>query len=217
MVSIHAFRLYQLVLHYRNILAGKDTIRMYANRRNRLYSSTFIALYQFRGGNIIIDRIVFALFFLHIGNVYKNKLEIKERNGLLTLLVGIFIVCNIYIAIYDSHIVYFSGTLFCLPYGMMWLVALSGTFATVIFSKRLAHVAFLQYLGRNTLAIYAIHLSIIWHINKFIGTLGVQSISSKLLVAAAEYTVVFTLLFAILHVLTRYMPSRYLPYLGISK
>ena len=170
---------------------------------------------------VAIERILYAVVFIHVGYLYKRYSDTINLNWLVVIAaIFVFLLCNILILEHFAplNISYYSGTLFKLPMYLLWPVSLSGCYIVIIISKKIGTANILQYFGRNSLAIYALHIPLIWKINNFISRLPhYEQMICKLLYGALEYCAVFTFIIFLIWALQKVLPTRYYKFLGISK
>lgn len=168
-----------------------------------------------------VTRILYAVVFMHVGWLYKRfRLDINTHWYVLLLLFLGFLFCNVLIIRrYELlNISYFSGTLFQLPVYLLVASTLSGSYLVMYVSQKIEDTSTLQYIGRNSLAIYAFHIPLIWKLNNQIGTLPhYDQITYKLLYAALEYCIVFAVVMTLIWALRKTLPIKYYKYIGISK
>ena len=176
------------------------------------------------GGNslaLIVLRIVYAMLFIHLGNMYMCNSKTNDGNlWIVALAFFVFAGCNYLIlkSYSNLNVSYYTCSLFLLPALLFWSVTLSGSYIVIRLSQLVKENKFLQFLGRNSLAIYAIHFPVIWKLNNFIGTLpNYERTIYKLLYAGCEYVVIFAIVLFVIVGMQNVMPEKYYIYLGISK
>ena len=176
--------------------------------------------FQLGGVSIFITRILFAVVFIHVGWLYKRfKLDINPNWYVLLLLFLGFMFCNaLIIRQYEFlNISYFSGTLFQLPLYLLVASTLSGSYLVMYVSQNIVYTSSLQYIGRNSLAIYAFHFPLIWKLNNLFGSLPhYDQMTYKLLYAASEYCIVFAVVMIVIWTLRKILPMKFLKYIGVS-
>ena len=147
----------------------------------------------------------------------------KTNDGNLWIVALAFFVfagCNYLIlkSYSNLNVSYYTCSLFLLPALLFWSVTLSGSYIVIRLSQLVKENKFLQFLGRNSLAIYAIHFPVIWKLNNFIVTLpNYERTIYKLLYAGCEYVVIFAIVLFVIVGMQNVMPEKYHIYLGISK
>lgn len=191
-----------------------------------LFAIAFLIPFNSPGGgnlmelSVVIVRILYAVFFIHIGwiyNFYRSKVNLRWYVPLITLLV--FLCCNVIVIKQYTllNISYFSGTLFQLPVYILVASTLSGSYLVMYVSQKIEEASTLQYIGRNSLAIYAFHIPLIWKLNKLIGSLPhYDKMTYKLLYAISEYCIVFAVVMTLIWTLRKILPVKYHKHIGIS-
>lgn len=189
----------------------------------RLFFGQLLAITTaiFVGGNLYFERVAYAALFMYCGSIYMeyNNTISKTLGIIITLsALVIFALCN-YLIVRNSsalNISYYSGSIFRLPIWILWAVTTSGSYLVIKISKLIISNKFLEYLGRYSLSIYAIHLPIIWQINGIMTTLPhYENTGYKVIYAMCEYGCIFAIVLSIIWVLRKVMPAKYRIYIGI--
>ena len=156
---------------------------------------------------IIIERILYAVIFIHVGYIYNRFMtQLTHVGYVFWISILVFLFCNVLILnkYVSLDISYYSGTLFKLPVYVFLPVALSGSYLTMYISRKIVSSNILQYIGRNSLAIYALHIPLIWKLNNLISSLPhYNQITYKLLYALLEYCIVFAVVMTIIWTLQK--------------
>jgi len=158
----------------------------------------------------------YYLIYFAIGNLIKEH-PIKIKNNLILSMV-LILALAINLSMYFCPITYFS---FLDPQTPSWIslrvfftaiiVMLSGTYVYIrlsnLLSKKLNHAYFLEYLGKNSLIFFGLHIPIMWSIRSFFERFNIQITQRFNLEGIVYLILIILILIPVNYIINRFFPG----------
>jgi len=148
------------------------------------------------------------MIFLQIGELAKKH---ETRNSVYSMLGGIYILMTVALWMFGINIPFVTAGMHCLPAEVPLLLALAtfGSALVLALSIEIDECQWLEYLGRNSLVIYALHIAVLKIMLRFaIPHYGCGALSS-----IAATTISFLAAIAVLVVLINLISTKYLSWM----
>ncbi len=157
----------------------------------------------------------YYLIYFAIGNfIREHQIEIKNKMilwGLFLVALGVnlsmYCYPHIYFSILDSQTLSLVGLKL---YFTAILIMLAGTYAYINISKFLSwkfkHIYLLEYLGKNSLIFFGLHVPVMWLIRSLFNSLHIQITQRFNLEGIVYTTLIILILWPISYFINRWSP-----------
>ena len=161
---------------------------------------------------------LYYLIYFTIGNLARKYIKENTRISIFNINGILFILCLLLnISMYYFPDIYFSVLSFqtislhsIKLYFTALLIMLAGTYVYIYISRILAnkfkHIYFLEYLGRNSLIFFGLHIPVMWCIRSLFQYFNISITSSFNLIGIVYAFLTILILWPISYLINKYCP-----------